>query len=1096
MKGRGSQFRGCLGLLLALVCWATPAQQGAADPAARESTANEATASESAAKAPAAKVPTPNVPTPNGPTPNGPAGTEVVSTEASGSGQRGRFYAKDIERLQAQVRDTEASRGPAHPDLAASLSALGAAYVQQGLFSDAEPVLVRALAIYEQNFGPEHPYIATALNNLARIRKELAQYPQAEALYQRALSSYEKAYGPEHTAVVSGLLNLAALYEQVGQYDRAESLFRRAIEIAEKTEGPDGLKLAVLLSRLAHLLDRKGQYAAVEALYLRALEIRQKALKPDHPVVADSWNNLAMFYYTQGQYKRAEALYRQALDIRERALGPDHPTVAANLYNLGALFYTQGQFDTAGTLYRRALAIREKTYGPLHPSVALSLNALGSVDRRAGRAQDSERAFLRALAIYEQVSGPDHPETASVLNNLALLEVTQGKYAQAGEHARRALVIREKAYGPAYPGLAPVLGTLASAYAAQGEQTLAQSLQARALSLREASLPADHPSIAISMNALARTLDAQGDYPQALQYARKGTGIFRQRVVARGSEEGALRESGRNRSGFQTHLSLLERNPDAEPALAIANEALQVAQLQQTSGTEAAVAKMALRFAAGDDALAGLVKRRQDAVDRLGRVQAQQLVASARAAQDRNAALDQGLRDAAAAATDDISAIDRELGAAFPQYQELTRPEPLGIEQIQALLRPGEAMVAYASTEKTYLWVVTRSTAKFIPLSISTRDLASAVSAIRARMDFDDAGQPLPVDVGALHRLYEAIFAPAQPYLADVKHILFVPSGPLQSLPPAMLAVSAPPGGDSAVDYRKVDWLINHYAFSILPGVSSIRAFRQFANHREASEPFAGFGDPLIGDGAVTVRGRKALPDMSTAFRTVGAAPAESVIGPNATLSEIGIADVEMIRDAPRLKETADELRAMAQVLGAGSETLWLQGSATESRAKQADLSRYRTIAFATHGVMAGEIDGVGEPGLILTPPAVGTVEDDGYLSAGEIAKLRLNADWVILSACNTAAADGTPGAEGLSGLAKAFFYAGAGSLLVSHWPVASEATVPLTTGMLRAYARNPAGGKAAAQREAMQALMRTPDHPEYAHPVFWAPFVVVGEGG
>jgi CHAT domain-containing protein len=109
---------------------------------------------------------------------------------------------------------------------------------------------------------------------------------------------------------------------------------------------------------------------------------------------------------------------------------------------------------------------------------------------------------------------------------------------------------------------------------------------------------------------------------------------------------------------------------------------------------------------------------------------------------------------------------------------------------------------------------------------------------------------------------------------------------------------------------------------------------------------------------------------------------------------------------------------------------------------------------------------------------------------------LRLNADWVVLSACNTAAADGTPGAEGLSGLAKAFFYAGARSLLVSHWPVASEATVPLTTGMMKEYETNPGQGKAEAHRKAMMALMATPDHPEYAHPIFWAPFVVVGEGG
>ena len=133
---------------------------------------------------------------------------------------------------------------------------------------------------------------------------------------------------------------------------------------------------------------------------------------------------------------------------------------------------------------------------------------------------------------------------------------------------------------------------------------------------------------------------------------------------------------------------------------------------------------------------------------------------------------------------------------------------------------------------------------------------------------------------------------------------------------------------------------------------------------------------------------------------------------------------------------------------------------------------------------------------MILTPPAVPSGDDDGYLSAAEIAQLRLNADWVLLSACNTAAADGTPGAEGLSGLAKSFIYAGSRSLLVSHWPIASEATVPLTTWMLHEYATQPAAGKAAALRKAMLALMDTPGHPEYAHPFFWAPFVLVGEGG
>ena len=153
-------------------------------------------------------------------------------------------------------------------------------------------------------------------------------------------------------------------------------------------------------------------------------------------------------------------------------------------------------------------------------------------------------------------------------------------------------------------------------------------------------------------------------------------------------------------------------------------------------------------------------------------------------------------------------------------------------------------------------------------------------------------------------------------------------------------------------------------------------------------------------------------------------------------------------------------------------------------------------IAFATHSLVAGDITGVSEPSLVLTPPKTGTILDDGLLTASEIAQLKLNADMVILSACNKAAADGTPGAEGLSGLAKAFFYAGSRSLLVTHWPVFSDAAVRLTTGMLAELSQSFSMGRAEALRRSMMALMGDHDKPHYAHPMFWAPFVVVGEGG
>lgn len=152
-------------------------------------------------------------------------------------------------------------------------------------------------------------------------------------------------------------------------------------------------------------------------------------------------------------------------------------------------------------------------------------------------------------------------------------------------------------------------------------------------------------------------------------------------------------------------------------------------------------------------------------------------------------------------------------------------------------------------------------------------------------------------------------------------------------------------------------------------------------------------------------------------------------------------------------------------------------------------------VSFATHGLVAGELQGLPEPALVLTPPDEASVDNDGLLTASEITGLSLSAELVILSACNTAAGD-RPDGEGFSGLASAFVYAGGQALMASHWPVASAATQILTRQMFDGPQADRAKGPAERLRRAMLSLMRTPGHPEYAHPAFWAPFVLLGRGG
>jgi CHAT domain-containing protein len=238
--------------------------------------------------------------------------------------------------------------------------------------------------------------------------------------------------------------------------------------------------------------------------------------------------------------------------------------------------------------------------------------------------------------------------------------------------------------------------------------------------------------------------------------------------------------------------------------------------------------------------------------------------------------------------------------------------------------------------------------------------------------------------------------------------------------------------------------------------------------------PFAGFGAPVLG-------GRKA----------------EIVV---ASAGEGGffrgkLADVEAVRDLAPLPQTGPELKKLAGALGGNEETLFLGARATETMAKQTDLSNVDVLAFATHGLLSGDLDGLAEPALVLTPPETATTLDDGLLTASEVADLKLSANWVILSACNTAGGDGRPDAEGLSGLARAFLYAGARAILVSHWPVRDDAAARLTTDTLAALDDGKVR-RSEALRQAMLSVMNDERDPTLAHPSAWAPFVIVGEGG
>ena len=206
----------------------------------------------------------------------------------------------------------------------------------------------------------------------------------------------------------------------------------------------------------------------------------------------------------------------------------------------------------------------------------------------------------------------------------------------------------------------------------------------------------------------------------------------------------------------------------------------------------------------------------------------------------------------------------------------------------------------------------------------------------------------------------------------------------------------------------------------------------------------------------------------------------------------------------PALPDTAEELKAIARALGEDpSKALLLGAKANEEMVKATDLSHYKIIVFATHGLAAGELNGLTQPALALTAPDVAGIKGDGLLTMEEIISLKLDADWVVLSACNTGAGAGA-GAEAASGLGQAFFYAGARALLVTNWSVDSQSAREITSEMFRRQTANPALSRSEALRQSMVALLDSKGLTDkkgsmlfaYAHPLFWAPYSIIGDGG
>jgi CHAT domain-containing protein/Tfp pilus assembly protein PilF len=870
----------------------------------------------------------------------------------------------------------------------------------------------------------------------------------------------EKMAAPNDSLVATTLEKLAQIYRAQARYAEAEPLFKRSLAIREKVLGPDHPEVGQSFDNLAALYRIQARYAEAEPLVKRALVIREKALGSNHPDVGRSLNSLAELYRVQGRYVDALTLYNRSLVIFEKSLGPDHPLVATVLNNLALLYMNQGRYADAEPLYKRSLAIRERVLGPDHPDVAQSLNNLAELYKEQGRYADAEPLLKRSLAIREKAFGSIHPDVAQSLNNLAELYKEQGRYADAEPLLKRSLAIRERALGADHPDVGQGLDHLAELYTTQGRYADAEPLYRRSLAILEKLLGPDHPDVAKALNNLALLYSDQHRYGDALPLVRRTIAL---KAAATGVALPVL-------FGAQAEKLVLHDE-------ALDDSLILVQRASQTSASEALNA-LALRFSAGDTPLAQVVRSDQDLANEAASLDKAIIAAVSTDPSKRDAAAEQRIRDRIAAIERERDDLAKLLVQEFPDYAALSNPQPLMVKDIQPLLADDEALIVINLGAKTsYVWAITRSAADWKELAVTATDISKAVSQLRALLDFDNIK---PFDAHASFELYQKILAPVERLSSAKARLSFVVNGALTSLPPQLL-VTRDPAGKALKD---VEWLVRTHAVTVLPSLASLKVFRGKSAATHAEKPLIGFANPVFNRDQQqlhAVRGDQG----PQAPANVGGTPGR-------------VADLAELRWAlPPLPETADELMKVATSVKADPADIFLGARATVTRVKQTKLDQYRIVYFSTHSLLASEVAEFAkfnpEPALVLSLPDRPTEFDDGLLTASEVAQLKLNADWVVLSGADTGAGD-KPGGEALSGLVRAFFYAGARSVVASYWGVETQSAAAFMVGTFSAFAADPKLSHAEALQKSILAMIGDAQHPEWADPKFWAPFFVVGE--
>ncbi len=1001
-------------------------------------------------------------------------------------------------------------------------------------------LLKRAIAVQEKLAGPDYPGLIPLLQSLVLAENKPIKFGELDPLIMRAMQ------------IQDTLIAQIERFITAAKYDEASALAERHLGFLRYDKGDffdrllgdqfDWPQYAEQMKIVARLYLRMGAVAKARAQIERAIAIYQKSqMVLDTPEYADALSLLGDVFFLLGDYVEAKKLVSreiaaaQLFDIAQRSIPRRLLRLAA------AEYYLENYADCERIVEQVKQLLAEHDDSDEAAAYEAELT-LGVVAITTGRFADAERVFSAMLERYTGSDLKSEQRRLIALNNLGRIKEKQSLLAEAERYFR-------EGFGVYLPQLPPKNPELGGQYLLLARVLVSLHSYVEALKLAEAALeifrdtfgPA-HVQVANGLTIKAQALQGQERLDAALTAARQASTIIVNQLL-----EQSLRNSTGNDVGWHSALDLAD---DVERLLfdlgrsepAVVSEAFVLAQWRDQSLASVALRRMSVRQAAGDTALAGKIRAQQDLTGMVADLRKRLIIELEQPIETSDIDRIFSIRKQIEKSDVNLRTISDQIRASFPDYGEIGSASAVSLSNVQHdLLSPQEALLIInwgKAGRETRVWLITTVEVRWWKLAGPEQDLSDGVQALRCGLDEEewattskasrcgvllgfteqpDSSGPLPFHLGRAHRLYKALFGQVEG-LIQGKRLLVVASGPLASLPFHVL-VTKPPAAELPTTfegYRNVPWLGRSNAIAMLPAVSSLKALRGRAAGFAPALDYIGYGDPaLIGDGGAC-RSAK-IPDACPAdtgwqanaptsgagratFRGRGSRRSAEAPRPGSSPEAV----LEEVRRLCPLPDTAYEIKCVAGRFKEQSRLVRLGREATKtdilSLNEDGRLASYRVLHFATHGLLPGDVEemakGASEPALVLTPPDKGAdTSDNGLLTASDIAGLKLNAEWVVLSACNTAAGD-RPEGQALSGLARAFFYAGAHALLVSHWPVYSDAAVQLTTHAFAELERDPKAGRAEAFQRALLRLIEDQGQPDNAHPAVWAPFVVVGEGG